>query len=194
MFPQAKDIKVARALLANAEGDSAGMMNFARQAIEEGSADPALYLMLGRHYFDRDAFQDAYQIFNAAYERGVAVPPLYFYLAISMMKLDNWSGAAGVLRRMEFEGMYHPGMFFQLGYACLRLKDEAAAIKYYQKSLRTDPDMEEAHYHLGLLYQQKRRYREAYQAFVKALEREPDNELYKESLNEILAQLGKGTS
>ena len=67
----------------------------------------------------------------------------------------------------------------------------AEGMTYFQKAALLDPNYAEAHYNLGIEFDQKGALDEAAAQFKKALELEPNNAAYHDNLGAVFAQMGR---
>ena len=82
--------------------------------------------------------------------------------------------------------------YFQVGALLERKGDEARCIEYLEKSLELKPDYDEALNHLGYLWAEKGKNLPRARAMIEqALEAEPENPAYMDSMGWVLFKLGR---
>lgn len=82
--------------------------------------------------------------------------------------------------------------YFQVGALLERKGDEARCIEYLEKSLELKPDYDEALNHLGYLWAEKGKNLPRARAMIEqALQAEPDNPAYMDSMGWVLFRLGR---
>ncbi|MEY3545649.1 MAG: hypothetical protein RLZZ313_10 [Verrucomicrobiota bacterium] len=84
--------------------------------------------------------------------------------------------------------------YFQVGALLERKGDEAKSIEYLEKSLELKPDFDEALNHLGYLWAEKGKNLQRARAMIEqALQAEPENPAYMDSMGWVLFRLGRFT-
>jgi tetratricopeptide (TPR) repeat protein len=84
--------------------------------------------------------------------------------------------------------------YFQVGALLERKGDEAKSIEYLEKSLELKPDFDEALNHLGYLWAEKGKNLPRARAMIEqALQAEPENPAYMDSMGWVLFRLGRFT-
>ena len=82
--------------------------------------------------------------------------------------------------------------YFQVGALLERKGDEAKSIEYLEKSLELKPDFDEALNHLGYLWAEKGKNLPRARAMIEqALQAEPENPAYMDSMGWVLFRLGR---
>ena len=82
--------------------------------------------------------------------------------------------------------------YFQVGALLERKGDEARCIEYLEKSLELKPDYDEALNHLGYLWAEKGKHLPRARAMIEqALQAEPENPAYMDSMGWVLFKLGR---
>ncbi|MSU35527.1 MAG: tetratricopeptide repeat protein [Pedosphaera sp.] len=129
----------------------------------------------------------------------LTIPPSFrseFLAAIASGRLGRldelnrrFSAAEGIARTNQPQILDHL-FYFQWGAAGERLGDHANAVEHLQKSLEISPNFAEGLNHLGYLWaERKENLEKAHSMIRRAVELEPENEAYLDSLAWVLFQL-----
>jgi tetratricopeptide (TPR) repeat protein len=100
--------------------------------------------------------------------------------------------AAELIARTSETNRLNEGLYFQLGAAHERNKDYATAEKYFRKALELAPDFAEALNYLGYMWAERgENLQEAQRLIEKAVQLEPENGAFLDSMAWVLYQQGK---
>ncbi len=103
----------------------------------------------------------------------------------------RFSAAESIARTNQPQILDHR-FYFQWGAAGERLGDRANAVEHLQKSLELNPDFAEGLNHLGYLWAERKENLDRAHAMIRrAVELEPENEAYLDSLAWVLFQLNR---
>ncbi|MEM7591014.1 MAG: tetratricopeptide repeat protein [Cyanobacteria bacterium P01_A01_bin.83] len=163
--------------------------------------------------------QGQYQSAEAAYRQALKLRPdslpICNNLAYVLQQQGNWSGATSYYQRaleidpqsvaadvnwgnaLHAQGKLTPKQ--QLHYAKLNCKlglsryrgqDWQTAITYYRQAISMQPNLADAHFHLGSALQEKRELEEAIACYQRVLELNPDGAIVYYNLGQIYQDLG----
>lgn len=161
---------------------------FFKKARDLAPGDSLIYNNLGRFYLQQRRWADANIYFRKAAEISSSAES-YYYLGLIQNAGKEWRAALNYFKKMHSENIYFPGTYFQEGYANLKLNRRTEAEKFYMKSIQTDPDYSEAYLHLGLMYYQDDRLKEALPLLQAALSKKPGDEQAKAVIENINQRL-----
>lgn len=125
------------------------------------------------------AGQKKYADARKQYEAAIALNPHFAqaYGSWTQMEIDteNPGEATKVLDRAIANGVQDPFLFLVRGRLAASAKDMDAAVDYFQRAARQNPEMTEAYRELGRALYQLKRIDPAITAYEKALQLQPDN-------------------
>jgi tetratricopeptide (TPR) repeat protein len=154
------------------------------------------YYELARLYLSLEKPQEALEWLEKARENFSLNFPLEFFTAISQSILENYSAAvqhftsAEILAQTEAPEILNAQFHFQFGATYERHGDHEAAAQQFKKALKLAPDFPEALNYLGYMWADLGIHlEEAHDLIEKAVEIEPENAAYLDSLGWVLFRL-----
>lgn len=122
----------------------------------------------------------------------------YFYRALTFNRLKQYDKALVQLNAAEVtakatapERLTHQ-FYFQVGSTYERNKDYAQAVKYFEKCLEMEPDFAEALNYLGYMWAERGENLDRARTMIqKAVELEPDNAAFEDSMAWVLFKLNR---
>jgi tetratricopeptide (TPR) repeat protein len=165
----------------NYEGFLANALTFFRYGVEKYPRSAKLMVGLGVTLYAESKYDDAVETLCAAVDLDPADPkPFQFLGKVSMV---SPALMPDIRKRLErFVQLYPsngPAIYYYSMSLWQRSHDESAADfgkveALLKQSIAADPDFYEAHYQLGILYQDQLKYPDAIQEFVKTVRLRPD--------------------
>jgi protein O-mannosyl-transferase len=147
---------------------------------------------LGIDLSKRGQVEEAVAQFRQALKIDPKLPEAHVNLGIALSKRGQVEEAAYHYRKaieLGIDEAYAP--YYDLGVILAAQGDDAAAIVYFRKALRTKPDFADAHNDLGLLLAKRGMIEEAATHYQKALEINPNSAKTHNNLAIILAGRGQ---
>jgi tetratricopeptide (TPR) repeat protein len=123
-----------------------------------------------RRLFEAGQYQQAIETADAA-----AAPEALYTAAQSHQKLGAAAEARGTYARLAERGEDDPWHFIGLSGQQLVDGDADGALASAQQAVQLAPGVSESHYQLGLVYAKRQEWREAAEAFDRAVELNPAN-------------------
>jgi tetratricopeptide (TPR) repeat protein len=161
-----------------------------RQVVEWDPASVEAHIYLGTILVDTGRTADG----GVELERAAALAPDSFlpHFALGAMFANAGEVEAArehLLRAVQREPM--PQAFFLLGVVELNAGRAGAAAKAFEEAIARDPEFEDAIYHLGLAYLERRWHRKALECFRRVLEIDPQRLQYREAVRLVEAAGGE---
>jgi Tfp pilus assembly protein PilF len=123
---------------------------------------------------------------------------LFFMGALIQARLTQYDEAFSLFQQAEALAeesqpeLLNHRFYFQVGAMLEQAGKIRLAEEYLEKSLKIDPDFDEALNHLGYMWAEKgKNLEQAHDMIVRALVAEPDNPAYLDSLGWVLYKLGR---
>lgn len=178
--------------LAFERSDLSGAEAFFRQVIRWDPANTEAHIYLGTILADTGRPDEG----RAALERASRLAPDSFLPPFALGAMHLTAGdpvaARGYLQRaVRLEPM--PQAYFLLGVAELDGGRPGAAIRALSRAVKLDPEFEDAIYHLGLAYLERRWHRQALECFRRVMEIDPQRLAYQEAVR-LVEAAGAGTA
>lgn len=108
-------------------------------------------------------------------------------LALAEEKAGKFAEALEHFTQVSQQGKYSTdsNILFKIGLLHHRGGDKSSAVRYYKSAIRANDDFAEAYHNLGLAYMEEGNTGMAKTSFQKALEKDPENEVFKKSLETL---------
>ncbi|MFZ5802787.1 MAG: tetratricopeptide repeat protein [Candidatus Omnitrophota bacterium] len=187
-YPDHPDLYFFKASLAHLTGKPEEAESWLRRSLEAGSKNPTVFFNLGMIHLSRREPEKAEPLLEQAVRLNVAFSEALYFLGISRLAMAKYPEALATFQRMLKSRLRLPGTDFQLGFTYYKLGNISKARSSYLDSIRNDPEIAEAYYHLGLLYADAPSIRRAY--LEQALRRDPGNPKYAAALEQTMKASG----
>lgn len=136
--------------------------------------------------FDERKYRDAIRVGRQLTKRWPRLHPGYCLIAQSYDELGRWKMAERFYRQ-ALALKQQPEIWVLLSSALGHLGKNDEAEECLRQALKIDPDYEEAHYNLGYIYRQKRKFAPAEKHLKRAIEIDPKYALAYAELGQLLA-------
>ena len=179
-------------------GDYAGALQKFEKALVLNDDDPRLYLQIVELCLKSGGEERAVWWLSRAREKFSRLPELPYYEGQILSQLKRWKEALLAFdMASDLAAKYQPSFFnaqfhFQHGVSAERAGDHGAAEKHFRACLALDDKYSPALNYLAYMWAEKgRNLNEAERFMHRALEQEPDNAAYLDSLGWVLYQQGR---
>lgn len=191
-FSNDSDYFLVQAMIATAKGDHAAVLRYAEESFKRGSGSEAVLVPLAEHALKSGDRAAAKQYLSKLSESYQPHPSALFLKALLAIGDQNWRKGLELLELISDNGDRIEGYYFQLGYVRLKMGEKLLAEKAYQQSIRLQPQIAEAYFHLGLLRFEEGRFAEALLYFRGSVDLKPESEQFKEMLHQVEMRVGSG--
>lgn len=179
-------------------GDSAGALDKFEKALLLHDEDPRLYLEIADLCLKAENADRATWWLSRAREKFANLPELPFYEGQLLAHLKRWREALNAMNiSADLAARHEPSFltaefYFQHGVIAERSGDHEAAARHFLACLEIEPSHAQALNYLGYMWAERGvNLAEAEEYIRRAVDQEPDNAAYLDSLGWVLYQQGR---